>query len=136
MNNEKAFARQWFDYINQIECNVYFSPFFTCRIPKHLRIKHNDGDDDYNVISPQVMDDDYSTERNKQNANIRNSHDVDNLNETYSQNGVSYKTEDEFKIDTNPRKKSNLLLNKNSEQKQSSYNNKPTWLPLDDDGFS
>lgn len=115
---------------------MYFSPFFTCRIPKHLRIKQNDGDDDYNVISPQVLDDDYSTERNKQNANIRNSHDVDNLNETYSQNGVSYKTEDEFKIDTNPRKKSNLLLNKNSEQKQSSYNNKPTWLPLDDDGFS
>ena len=33
-------------------------------------------------------------------------------------------------------KKSNFGLTKHQEQKQSSYNSKPTWLPLDDEGFN
>jgi len=43
------------------------------------------------------------------NRKFRLSHDVDHLNESYSYNGDTFKTEDEFKIDTKPAQKINFL---------------------------
>ena len=88
------------------------------------------------MITPQLLEEGESIDPQKYNKKFRHSYEPDNLNESYSQKGVSFKTEDEFKIDTNPMKKSNFGLTKHQEQKQSSYNNKPTWLPLDDEGFN
>ena len=114
LNNEKAFARQWFDYTNQIECNVYFSPFFTCRLSKQLKMKNLESYVENNLINTYILDDTQSAENQ---VIQKSSYKEDELlNETYSYKGLSFKTEDEFRIDTNPMKKSTITHSKETKQ--------------------
>lgn len=63
---------------------------------------------------------------------MRSSQEGDKYNNPSSYNGQSFKTDEEFKIDNNPMKKS-VTLPKKIENKQQSYTQRPNGLPLDEE---
>ena len=81
-------------------------------------MKNFEGYGDYNLINTYILDETQSAENQVIQKNSYKEEEL--LNETYSYKGLSFKTEDEFRIDTNPMKKSTLTHNK--ETKQHSYN--------------
>ena len=81
-------------------------------------MKNFEGYGDYNLINTYILDETQSIENQVIQKNSYKEEEL--LNETYSYKGLSFKTEDEFRIDTNPMKKSTLTHNK--ETKQHSYN--------------
>ena len=81
-------------------------------------MKNFEGYGDYNLINTYILDETQSAENQ---VIQKSSYKEDELlNETYSYKGLSFKTEDEFRIDTNPMKKS--ITTHNKETKQHSYN--------------
>ena len=81
-------------------------------------MKNFEGYGDYNLINTYILDETQSIENQVIQKNSYKEEEL--LNETYSYKGLSFKTEDEFRIDTNPMKKSTITHNK--ETKQQSYN--------------
>ena len=81
-------------------------------------MKNFEGYGDYNLINTYILDETQSIENQVIQKNSYKEEEL--LNETYSYKGLSFKTEDEFRIDTNPMKKSTIIHNR--ETKQQSYN--------------
>lgn len=81
-------------------------------------MKNFEGYGDNNLINTYILDETQSAENQVIQKSSYKEEEL--LNETYSYKGTSFKTEDEFRIETNPMKKS--ITNHNKETKQHSYN--------------